>query len=114
MVIQIDLLVYKAICIVVFNSQLTMSTIRIDGKHSELLDKLLAHLLLRGKKTTKKELVGIIIENALKNEGISMNDATIPPEDDPAWKGMEETFQTGIKDLSTKVDEYLYGTNSDD
>jgi hypothetical protein len=38
----------------------------------------------------------------------------MPPEDDPAWKGMEETFQLGIKDISNRVDEYLYGTSDDD
>ncbi|NMC06047.1 MAG: hypothetical protein GYA24_12600 [Candidatus Lokiarchaeota archaeon] len=63
---------------------------------------------------TKKELLGNLIENALKNEGMTLVDATVPPEEDPAWKGLMETFHLGIKDLSTKVDEYLYGTRGDD
>jgi hypothetical protein len=91
-----------------------MSTIRIDKKHNDLLDRLLAHLMLRGQKSSKKELVGRLIENALKNEGVVENDEQVPVENDPAWTGMSETFQLGIKDLSTKVDEYLYGADGDD
>ena len=85
-----------------------MSTIRIDKKHLTLLDKLIATLTLRGKKMTKKDLIGKLIENALISEGILDDKEILPLEKDPAWIGLNKTFSTGISDLSEKVDEYLY------
>ena len=85
-----------------------MSTIRIDKKHLLLLDKLIATLTLRGKKITKKDLIGKLIENALRTEGIAEDENVVPLEKDPAWIGLKKTFKTGIDDLSEKVDEYLY------
>lgn len=86
-----------------------MSTIRIDEEHKSRLDRLLAHLLLRGKKTTRKALIGTLIDNALKSEGIAEDDDLPPLEADPAWTGLEDTFELGITDLSTNADAYLYG-----
>jgi hypothetical protein len=91
-----------------------MSTIRIDEQHNRLLETLLAHLQLRGKKITKKEMIGILIEDALKTEGISTARGDLPVEQDAAWIGMDETFHTGIKDLSERVDEFLYGPDKDE
>jgi len=90
-----------------------MSTIRIDKEHAKLLDELIAHLTLKGQKISKKELIGKIIENALILEGIKDSDKTISLEDDPAWKGLEDTFSLGISDLSERVDELLYGKNGE-
>lgn len=90
-----------------------MSTIRIDKEHAKLLDELIAHLTLKGQKISKKELIGKIIENALIMEGIKDSDKNISLEDDPAWKGLEDTFNLGISDLSERVDELLYGKNGE-
>ena len=85
-----------------------MSTIRIDKEHAKLLDELIAHLTLKGQKISKKKLIGKLIENALILEGIKDSDKNISLENDPAWKGLEDTFNLGISDLSERVDEYLY------
>lgn len=90
-----------------------MSTIRIDKEHAKLLDELIAHLTLKGQKISKKELIGKIIENALRLEGIKDSDKTISLEDDPAWIGLEDTFSLGISDLSERVDELLYEKNGE-
>ena len=90
-----------------------MSTIRIDKEHAKLLDELIAHLTLKGQKISKKELIGKIIENALLLEGIMDSDKKISLENDPAWKGLEDTFNLGISDLSERVDELLYEKNGE-
>ena len=51
-----------------------MSTIRIDEKHQKLLDKLIANMILRGRKMNKKKIIGELIENALISEGIPIDD----------------------------------------
>ena len=86
-----------------------MSTIRIGEKHQKLLEKLLATLVLKGKKTNKKQLIGDLIENASHQEGISVDDNSLPPlHEDPAWINLEDCFSSGIEDLSENVDKYLY------
>ena len=90
-----------------------MSTIRIDKEHAKLLDELIAHLTLKGQKISKKELIGKIIENALMLEGIKDSGKDISLEEDPAWKGLEDTFSLGISDLSERVDELLYEKNGE-
>ena len=85
-----------------------MSTIRIDKEHAKLLDELIAHLTLKRQKISKKKLIGKLIENALILEGIKDSDKNISLENDPAWKGLEDTFNLGISDLSERVDEFLY------
>ncbi len=88
-----------------------MSTIRIDKEHAKLLDELITHLTLKGKKISKKELIGKLIENALILEGIKDSDKNVSLENDPAWKGLEDTFSLGISDLSERVDDFLYEKN---
>ncbi|OLS12869.1 MAG: hypothetical protein RBG13Loki_3504 [Promethearchaeota archaeon CR_4] len=85
-----------------------MSTIRIDEKHARLLDRLVAHITLQGKKMNKKALVGKLIEDAVIGEGIPVQDELRPLEEDPAWTGLQDTFKLGIRDLSEKVDKLLY------
>ena len=85
-----------------------MSTIRIDKKHQDLLDKLIAKMVLKGNKITKKKLLGLLIEKAAKSEEMESNKGEIPLEEDVAWKELDNTFSLGIKDLSEKVDFYLY------
>jgi hypothetical protein len=91
-----------------------MSTIRIDKEHEKLLDKLIAHLTLRGQKISKKELIGRLIENATISEGIINDDERNSLVEDLAWKGLEETFNLGISDLSENVDKLLYEINGED
>ena len=90
-----------------------ISTIRIDKEHLKLLDKLIAYMTLKGQKISKKELIGKLIENALIIEGFNDSDENLSLEDDPAWKGLEDTFNIGISDLSEKVDELLYEINGE-
>lgn len=85
-----------------------MDTIQIDKKHSRLLDKLISHLISRGKKITKKELIGKLIERAFYAEGLKISDKEKSIENDPARKGLDNTFKLGISDLSEKVDDLLY------
>jgi hypothetical protein len=70
-----------------------------------MLDDLKAKLTLQGKKITKQELVGRIIEIASNNNDILLD------EQDHAMKDEDElkTFAWGISDTSTSVDERLYG-----
>jgi len=86
----------------------SISTIRIDKRHLELLDKLISHLTLRGNKVSKKNLVAKLIEDALVAEGLDEDDLSEPITEDHAWKGLEDVFELGIEDLSEKVDEILY------
>jgi len=86
----------------------SISTIRIDKRHLELLDKLISHLTLRGNKVSKKNLVAKLIEDALVAEGLDEDDPSDPITEDHAWKGLEDVFELGIEDLSEKVDEILY------
>lgn len=85
-----------------------MSTIRIDKRHLKLLDKLISHLTLRGNKISKKDFVAKLIENAMIDEGLEEHESSESVENDHAWKGLDDVFELGIKDLSEKVDEILY------
>lgn len=91
---------------------MTATTIKIDGAKKQKLDRFLAQLLLReGKKVTLQEAVGLMIDHALKNEDEFIQDLKdLPPvEEDPLWKMMENPEHWGVKDASTRVDEFLYG-----
>ena len=90
-------------------------SIKIDDSKKQKLDRFIAQLLLReGKKMTLQEAVGLMIDHALENEDEFMqNLKNLPPvEEDPLWKMMENAKPLGIKDLSTGVDEYLYGSKT--
>ncbi|MBD3196744.1 MAG: hypothetical protein GF317_16930 [Candidatus Lokiarchaeota archaeon] len=90
-----------------------MSTIRIDKEHAKLLDKIIAYLTLKGKKISKKEFIGKLIENAASSEGLKSTEKLPPLERDPAWTGLKKTYSLGISDLSEKVDKYLYEIDED-
>jgi hypothetical protein len=90
-------------------------SIKIDDSKKQKLDRFIAQLLLReGKKMTLQEAVGLMIDHALENEDEFMqNLKNLPPvEEDPLWKMMENAKPLGIKDLSTGIDEYLYGSKT--
>jgi hypothetical protein len=63
---------------------------------------------LRGNKISKKALVAKLIENAMIDEGLEEDESSEATTEDHAWKGLEDVFELGIKDLSEKVDEILY------
>jgi len=87
-------------------------SIKIDDSKKQKLDRFLAqYLLSEGKKMTLQEAVGLMIDHALENKDeFIQNLKNLPPvEEDPLWKMMENAKPLGIKDLSTGIDEYLYG-----
>ncbi len=86
-----------------------ISTIRIDKENAKYLDELISHLILRGKKITKKELIGKLIKEALIAEGLNNSNELNSLKSDLAWKGLKDVFKLGISDLSEKVDDLLYG-----
>ena len=107
----------QLICILVYNNTLNvifLSTIRIDEKHQKLLDKLISHLILRGNKISKKELVAKLIEDAMMAEGLEENEGSNPISEDHAWKGLDDVYELGIEDLSEKVDDLLYKLNEEE
>ncbi len=94
-----------------------MSTIRIDKEHQEILDRLLATLVLKGKKINKKDLIGELIEDAAHKMAESepnFSDALLPLTEDPAWIGLEKTFKLGHPTLSESVDRELYRLDGED
>ena len=91
-----------------------IGTVRIDKRHSKLLDKLVSHLTLRGNKVSKKGLVAKLIEDAMIAEGLEENEVSDSMIDDHAWRGLEDVFELGIEDLSEKVDEVLYMLNGEE
>ena len=86
-----------------------MSTIRINKKHQEILDRLLARLVLQGKKINKKDFIGQLIEKAAQNDSIlNIYDGFLPLSEDPAWIGLQKTYKLGHTNLSESVDQELY------
>lgn len=88
-------------------------TIKIDNDKKRKLDRFLAQLLLKeGKKITLQEAVGVMIDHALENEDeFTQNLKKLPPlEEDPLWKMTQNAKHLGIRDLSTNIDEHLYGS----
>jgi hypothetical protein len=87
-------------------------TIKIDDSKKKKIDRFIAKLVLyEGKKVTIQEAVGAMIDHALEDEDEFMaHFKELPPiEEDPLYKMMENPKHLGIKDLSTSVDEYIYG-----
>ena len=70
-----------------------------------MLDELKAKLTLQGKKISKQELVGRIIEIASSNNDILLDEQDQAITDE----GELKTFAWGVSDTSTSVDEQLYG-----
>ena len=88
-------------------------TIKIDDAKKQKIDRFLARLVLQeGKKVTIQEVVGVMIDHALENEeAFTQNFKELPTlEQDPAWKMLENPQHWGVKDASTRIDEYLYGS----
>jgi len=88
-------------------------TIKIDDAKKQKLDRFLAQFLLQeGKKVTLQEAVGLMINYALENEDVFIeNIKALPPiEEDPLWKMLENPKHWGIRDASTRIDECLYGS----
>ena len=88
-----------------------MATVKIDPDDDELLEILRAKMILRGKKKTKKEILGELIRNASENEEILTNDImdqTIPLEKDPMWKILNNPSELDMNDTSENIDDYIY------
>ncbi len=88
-------------------------TIKIDDDKKQKIDRFLAKLMLQeGRKVTIQEAVGVMIDNALDDEeAFTENFKELPPlEEDPAWRLLETPKHWGVKDASTRIDEYLYGS----
>ncbi len=69
-------------------------------------------MLQEGKKVTIQEAVGVMIDSALEDEeAFTQNFKVLPPlEEDTAWKMLETPKHWGVKDASTRIDEFLYGS----
>ncbi len=90
-------------------------SVKIDDCKKKKLDRFIAKLLLReGKKVTIQEAIGVMIDHALEDEDEFMaHFKELPPlEEDPLWKMMENPKHLGIKDLSSNIDEFLYGSQA--
>jgi hypothetical protein len=88
------------------------ATIKIQQEEKEKLDKFLAALLLHeGIKITLQEAVGLLIDYGLENQDEIVKRLKELPalEEDPAWKCLENPMRWGIRDSSTRIDEFLYG-----
>jgi hypothetical protein len=88
-------------------------TIKIDDSKKKKIDRFIAKLVLQeGKKVTIQEAVGAMIDHALEDEDEFMTQfKELPPiEEDPLFKMMENPKHLKINDLSTTIDEHLYGS----
>ena len=88
-----------------------MATLRISDEVNRRLEEYLALLLLqRGIKIDKKSFVEKAILYAIRDEEfIKELVGDVPLEEDPAWVLLDKPRRWGIKDSSTRIDEYLYG-----
>ncbi|MCD6492066.1 MAG: hypothetical protein J7K59_07265 [Candidatus Korarchaeota archaeon] len=90
-----------------------MTTLKIDDKINEIIERFLAELLLKdGVKIDKKTLVEKAILWTIKNADFiekELLNEKIEIEKDPAWILLEKPMSWGIKDASIKIDEFLYG-----
>ena len=88
-----------------------MTTVKIDTEDDASLEKLRAKMILRGKKMTKKDIIGELIRKATKEEEVYTDDGidmSVPLDKDPMWDILHSPDPTEITDTSTNVDEYLY------
>ena len=88
-----------------------MTTVKLDPEDDNILEKLRAKMILRGKKMSKKDILGRLIKHAAENEDILSNDfmdQSIPLEEDPAWSILNEPHELEFDDTSTRIDEFVY------
>ncbi len=88
-----------------------MVTLRISDEVNRKLEEYLALLLLqKGIKIDKKRFVEKAILHAIRDKKfIEELVGDVPLEEDPAWVLLDKPKRWGIKDSSTRIDEYLYG-----
>lgn len=89
-----------------------MSTVKLDSNRKMKVERLVASLLMsEGIKITLQETLGLMIDYSLENKDdfVKRLRALPPLEKDPAWKMLEKPDDWGMKDVSEKIDEYLYG-----
>jgi hypothetical protein len=88
-----------------------MATVRIDDDDDELLEKIRAHYILKGKKMTKKDILKELIKrksSELTNLSVQAKSDSLPLDKDFAWIMLEKPLNWGISDTSITVDKYLY------
>ena len=88
-------------------------SIKIEERKKAKVDRFLASLMLQeNKKITTQEAIGLMIDYALENqEELIKKIKQLPAlEDDPAWKALNHPKHCGVKDSSTKIDEFAYGS----
>jgi hypothetical protein len=86
--------------------------IKIEERKKAKVDRFLASLMLQeNKKITTQEAIGLMIDYALENEDEIVKKLKQLPvlEDDPAWKALNNPKHWGVKDSSTRIDEFVYG-----
>ena len=88
-----------------------MPTVKIDVEEDELLEKLRAKMILRGKKRTKKDILADLIKKADVEEEMYNSDKidnSLPLEKDPMWKILNNPDKTGLSNTSINIDEHIY------
>ncbi|MHA1983565.1 MAG: hypothetical protein ACW967_04345 [Candidatus Hodarchaeales archaeon] len=88
-----------------------MTTVKLDSEDDEILEKLRAKMILRGKKMTKKEILGKLIKQASTQEEFYDADVlnqSFPLEEDPFWVILQKPDKLELTDTSTKIDDYVY------
>ncbi|MEM2135868.1 MAG: hypothetical protein QXG44_13520 [Candidatus Jordarchaeaceae archaeon] len=86
-----------------------MSSVKIDRKTKEKLERFLASVLLdKGVKMSQKEALARMIDFALKRKEEFLESNLPPLEEDYAWKMPNKPKSWGVKDASEKIDESLH------
>jgi len=89
------------------------STVKIDDRRKESLERFVASLLLeKGVRITLQEALGLMVDYSIeKKDAIVKKLKKLPPlEEDPACKIWTRPDDWKVKDASEKIDEYLYGS----
>jgi hypothetical protein len=85
--------------------------IKIEERKKAKVERFLASLVLQENlKITTQEAIGLMIDYALENEEEIVKKLKQMPalEDDPAWKALNNPKRWGVKDSSSRIDEFVY------
>ena len=87
-----------------------MPTVRLKEEHGQLLDKLYGYYRQKGVSVTKQDLMGTLIEEAAKKEGLIRHESESDPDSlEPLFSLLDNAPDWGVTDTSTTVDEFVYG-----
>ena len=88
-----------------------VSTVRLKDKHKRLLDKLYGYYRQKGNSLTKQDIIGSLIEDAARKEGLEESDSEKSLDSvDQFFSLLDNAPGWGVTDTSTTVDDYLYGS----